>query len=281
MEYNWKEFCISQIPNMKARFKQIMGREPDLVNPKRFTDKLEWLKAYDSTFLKSICADKILVRDYVKEKLGEDISIPLLGVYDKFDDIDFSKLPNDYVMKTNHGSQTNILVHNSQINKNLAKIKFEEWLSKDWSWWGYEMFYKPIKKKILIEEFMNNDDKVALTDYKFSCFNGKPKICQVMNDRFTNSLHFNYYDMNFKPLTYISRTDHPANYTLKDEKPKTWDLMIEYARKLSEDFKYVRVDLYQINGKVYFGELTFIPAAAYIKYTDDKIDFILGEMLKL
>lgn len=147
MANNWKDFCISQIPKMKARFKQMMGREPDLINPKRFTDKLEWLKAYDSTFLKTMCTDKILVRDYVKEKLGKDISIPLLGVYDKFDDIDFSKLPKDYIMKTNHGSQTNIIVRNGQIDKKLAKRKFAEWLSKDWSWWGYEMFYMPIHKK--------------------------------------------------------------------------------------------------------------------------------------
>ena len=121
MTDNWKEFCISQIPKMKTRFRQMMGREPDLVNPKRFTDKLEWLKVYDSTFLKTMCADKILVRDYVKAKLGKDISIPLLGVYDKFDDIDFSKLPKDYVIKTNHGSQTNIIVRNGQIDTKLAE----------------------------------------------------------------------------------------------------------------------------------------------------------------
>lgn len=281
MANNWKDFCISQIPKMKARFKQMMGREPDLINPKRFTDKLEWLKAYDSTFLKTMCTDKILVRDYVKEKLGKDISIPLLGVYDKFDDIDFSKLPKDYIMKTNHGSQTNIIVRNGQIDKKLAKRKFAEWLSKDWSWWGYEMFYMPIHKKILIEEYMKNEGKSALTDYKFSCFNGEQKFCQIINDRFTNKLHFNYYNMNFKPMLDVSTNDHPANYSLKDEKPETWDLMIEYAKKLSEDFKYVRVDFYQINGKIYFGELTFIPAAAYIKYKNDKTDFEFGEMLKL
>ena len=281
MANNWKDFCISQIPKMKARFKQMTGREPDLINPKRFTDKLEWLKAYDSIFLKTMCADKILVRDYVKEKLGKDISIPLLGVYDKFDDIDFSKLPKDYIMKTNHGSQTNIIVRNGQIDKKLAKRKFAEWLSKDWTWWGYEMFYMPIHKKILIEEYMKNEGKSALTDYKFSCFNSEPKFCQIINDRFTNKLHINYYNMNFKPMLDVSRNDHPANYSLKDEKPETWDLMIEYAKKLSEDFKYVRVDFYQINGKIYFGELTFIPAAAYIKYKNDKTDFEFGEMLKL
>lgn len=128
---------------------------------------------------------------------------------------------------------------------------------------------------------MKNEGKSALTDYKFSCFNGEQKFCQIINDRFTNKLHFNYYNMNFKPMLDVSTNDHPANYSLKDEKPETWDLMIEYAKKLSEDFKYVRVDFYQINGKIYFGELTFIPAAAYIKYKNDKTDFEFGEMLKL
>ena len=277
---SWKDYCISMIPKMKARFKQMMGREPDLENPKRLTDKLEWLKAYDSTFLKTYCADKILVRDYVKEKLGKDISIPLLGTYDKFDDIDFNKLPKDYVMKTNHGSHTNIIVRNSQINKANAKRQFNEWLSKDWSWWGYEMHYVPIKRRILIEPFMS-DGNPDLIDYKFICFNGKPTYCQVIADRHSAKKHLNWYDMNWEPCKNISRKDFPANYNLKHEVPKTFEEMKEYAAKLSEDFKFVRVDFYEINRKVYFGELTFIPGAAYIKYTDDKVDFMLGEMLKL
>lgn len=280
MADKWQDFCISQIPKMKVRFKQMMGREPDIVNPKRFTDKLEWLKAYDSTFLKSMCADKILVRNYVKEKLGEDISIPLLGVYDKFDDIDFSKLPKDYVMKTNHGSHTNIIVRNCNINKFIAKKQFENWLSKDWSWWGYELHYIPIKRRILIEPFMN-DGNPDLIDYKFVCFNGKPTYCQVIADRHSAKKHLNWYDMNWNSCKEISRTDFPANYSIQHPVPKTFEQMKEYAEKLSEDFKFVRVDFYEINGKIYFGELTFIPAASYIKYTNDKVDFMLGEMLKL
>jgi len=272
---SWKDYCISMIPKMKARFKQMMGREPDLVNPKRFTDKLEWLKAYDSTFLKTYCADKILVRDYVKEKLGKDISIPLLGTYDKFDDIDFSKLPKDYVMKTNHGSHTNIIVRNSQINKANVKRQFNEWLSKDWSWWGYEMHYVPIKRKILIEQFINTN-LPDLIDYKFYCFNGKPAFCQIITDRNSNE-KISHYDMNWN---YIKDYDQIRYCSLNNiNQPKSFDEMKEYAVKLSEDFKFVRADFYEINGKVYFGELTFIPAAAYIKYKNDKADFELGQML--
>ena len=276
MEDNWKEFCISQIPKMKARFKQMMGREPDLVNPKRFTDKLEWLKAYDSTFLKTMCADKILVRDYVKDKLGEDISIPLLGVYDKFNDIDFSKLPKDYVMKTNHGSHTNIIVRNRNINKASAKKQFENWLSKDWSWWGYELHYIPIKRKILVEKYMDNGPG-GLIDYKFWCFNGKPKFFTINGDNGHGGI--NHYDFN-RNLLNISRNDYPADPNKKWNMPKNLEKMKEYAEKLSKDFKFVRVDFYEINGKVYFGELTFIPGAAYIKWKHNE-DFELGEMLDL
>ncbi len=271
---NWKEFCISQIPKMKVRFRQMMGREPDLVNPKRFTDKLEWLKAYDSTFLKTMCADKILVRDYVKEKLSEDISIPLLGVYDKFDDIDFSKLSKDYVMKTNHGSHTNIIVRNGNINKINTKRQFENWLSKDWSWYGYELHYIPIKRKILIEKYMDNGPD-GLIDYRFWCFNGKPMFYGANTDFGHGDI--TYYDLSGN-LYNIQRNDYkPTN---NFSKPSRLQDMIKIATILSKDFKFVRVDLYEIKNKVYFGELTFIPGAAYIHYKDDG-DFKLGEMLDL
>lgn len=265
---------------MKARFKQMMGREPDLANPKRFTDKLEWLKAYDSTFLKTYCADKITAREYVKEKIGKDISIPLIAIYDKFNDIDFSKLPNDYVMKTNHGSHTNIIVNNGNLNKNSARHKFNEWLSKDWTWWGYEMFYKPIPRKIIIEKFMS-DGNVALTDYKFLCFNGTPMYCQAITDRGTKHMALNYYDMNWTPCKDISRLDLQANYNKLIQTPKTFSKMKEYATILSKDFKFVRVDFYEIDGNVYFGELTFLPAASYLKYKNPSTDFEFGKMLKL
>ena len=280
MADKWTNYCISLIPKIKARFKQMMGFEPNLENPKRFTEKLEWLKIYDSTFLKTYCADKITAREYVKEKLGKDISIPLIGIYDKFDDIDFSILPKDYIMKTNHGSHTNIIVRNGKLNKNTVRQKFNEWLSKDWSWWGYEMFYKPIPRKIVIEKFMS-DGNIALTDYKFLCFNGRPIYCQAMTDRGTNHMAVNYYDMNWNPCKEISRLDLPANYNKINAKPKTFEQMIEYATILSKDFKFVRVDFYEIEAKVYFGALPFIPAASYVKYKNPNTDFEFGKLLKL
>lgn len=276
----FQEWCISQKELVRLQFRQIMCYELDLENPKTISEKLNWLKIYDSTLLKTECSDKLTVREYVKEKLGKDLFLPVLGVYDKFEEIDFSKLPIDYVIKCNHGSGMNIIVKDGNINKSEAKCKIDRWMKTDYLHL-LEFSYKPIIKKIFIEQYAENVGKVSLTDYKFSCFNGVPKICQVMNDRFTNNLHFNYYDMDFKQLTEISRNDHPANYSLIDEIPENWNLMKEYAKILSEDFKFVRVDFYEIDREVRLSELTFYPNGGYLKYKDRNTEIQLGELLSI
>ena len=280
---NWDDYCKSLLPYGIKRHEQILGKKPNLIEPKRFTDKLEWLKFFDSTMLKTLCSDKIAVRDYVFNKIGKDIFIPILKIYDNVNQIDFSKLPLQYILKTNHGSHTNIIVKNNQnIDIQKIKEKLTEWMGRDWSWWGYELFYKRIDRKIFIEKYMQDENqKNSLIDYKFLCFNGKPKFCQVISDRFSNKKHLNYYDMNWNPQIRISRKDFPANYNIIHKRPKTFELMKEYSLKLSKDFKFVRVDFYEINGKLFFGELTFCPGAAYFKYTDDTIDFYFGNELNL
>ena len=277
MDKEWLEYCKTFIPQIKARHKQMLGRECNLDNPHRLTDKLEWLKVYDSTFLKTYCSDKLTARKYVAAKLGKDISIPVLGVYDKFDDIDFSKLPQDYVIKTNHGSHTNIIVRNGKIDKVNVKKQFDEWMSKDWSWWGYELHYIPIPRKIYIEPFMCVDNN-SLIDYKFWCFNGIPKFFTINGDNGHGGI--NHYDFNGQLLP-ISRKELPADPNKIWRMPVTLNEMKCAAQTLSSDFKFVRVDFYEINGKCYFGELTFIPGAAYIQYVNDETDFTLGNMLHL
>lgn len=280
MANNWLDYCKTFIPKIKVRHKEMLGRECNLDNPRRFTDKLEWLKVYDSTFLKTYCSDKLTARKYVAAQLGKDISIPVIGVYDKFDDIDFSKLPQNYVIKTNHGSHTNVIVRNGKIDKVKAKSKFDSWMSTDWSWYGYELNYIPIPRKIFIEPFMS-DGHPDLIDYKFLCFNGMPSYCQVISDRHGKHKRLNYLDRSWQPAYDISRTDFPADYTRIDIPPKTITDMWKYAAALSSDFKFVRVDFYEIDGQCYFGELTFIPAAAYIKYTNDITDYKFGDLLSL
>lgn len=277
---NFKDYCLTFKEKILKRHYEKLHKKCNLENPVLFTDKLEWLKLHDSTMLKAYCADKIMVRNYVKRKLGNDLMIPILNVYDDFDDIDFSKLPKDYVIKTNHGSHTNIIVRDGKINIDHARRCFANWMSKDWSWYGYELHYVPIKRKIFIEQFQSGQG-TDLTDYKFLCFNGEPKYVQVISDRSNTKKRLNYYDMNWQFQKNISRLDFMNNPNMLDEKPKTFELMKEYAKKLSEDFKFVRVDFYEIDGKLYVGELTFIPAAAYIIWSNPNIDKMFGDMLKL
>lgn len=280
MDEKWKEYCISCKPKLREIWKREMHLDIDIDNPKTFTEKLQWIKIYDSSFLKTFCSDKLTVRDYCFSKLGANYFIPILGIYNSFDEIDFSKLPNDYVIKTNHGSHTNIIVRNGKLNKDNARKKFKEWMSKDWTWWGLELAYKPIPRKIFIEQYMN-DGHSELIDYKFLCFNGEPKFCQIISQRNETGQHLNYYDMKFNACKEMSRIDFPANYNIPDSKPKNWNLMKETAKTLSKDFNFVRVDFYEINNKMYISELTFYPYAGFIKYTNNNIDKMLGDMLKL
>lgn len=271
----FKEWVFNQIDAVKKQFKMKLGYDLDLDHPNTFCEKLNWLKIYDSSFLKTYCADKLMVREYVKDKLGVDLSIPVLGIYDKFEDIDFSKLPKNYVIKCNHGSGMNIIVKDGKVNKADVKRKLDLWMQTDYLHL-LEFHYKPIKKKIFIEEYKDNGE-LGLIDYKFWCFNGEPKFYGINAGNGHGAI--NYYDMNGE-IFNVQRADYPLNVNAKWERPKHFGLMVEYAKKLSSDFKFVRVDFYEIKGKIYLGELTFLPNAGYIKYQKDG-DLVLGKMLDI
>ena len=272
---NFADWCVSQKEKVKQQFTYYVGYTPNLDQPRTFCEKLNWLKIYDSSFLKTYCADKLMVREYVKDKLGVDLSIPVLGIYDKFEDIDFSKLPKNYVIKCNHGSGMNIIVKDGIINKTEAKQKLDRWMRTDYLHL-LEFHYKPIKKKIFIEEYKDNGEQ-GLIDYKFWCFNSQPKFYGVNAGQGHGAII--YYDMNGETFK-VQRADYSSAADVKWERPKHFDLMTEYAKKLSSDFKFVRVDFYEIQGKIYLGELTFLPNAGYIKYQKDG-DLVLGKMLDI
>ena len=254
----------------------------NLDNPKTIQDKINWMKLYDSTPLKSKCADKVLVHEYCKEKLGEDICIPIIKTYDKAEDIKWDELPDRFVIKCNHGSGMNIIVKDkSKLDKGAARAKLAKWMKEDFSFRnGYEMHYHAIKRKILVEQFME-DGHPDLVDFKIFCFNGEPKLCLVIGNRSSKTQSYrNYYDMDFN-FVNLSKTKNKNNPKIKDKKPEHFEEMKEYAKKLSEDFKFVRVDFYEIGGKVYLGELTFTPAAGLFNYTDKKKEIEIGNLLDL
>lgn len=273
----WQEYCLSREDDLQRMFPKA-----NLKNPTTLTDKLQWLKIHDSTFLKSFCADKITLRDYCKYILGKDICIPLLGIYKTPEEIEWDKLPTRFVLKCNHGSAMNIIVKDKDsVDRARIGKQLSAWLKCKYGDLSLELFYNVIPPRIIVEEYKEDKENGALTDYKFVCFNGNVKYLQVINGRFTNGLHFNYYTTDFKPMTDVSWNAHPARYDLPDKRPSNFDEMLSYADKLCKDFKCVRVDFYSIAGKTYLSELTFIPASGRITYKKSTTDLLFGRLLHL
>lgn len=254
----------------------------NLDEPKTIQDKINWLKLYDTTPLKTMCADKIKVHKYCEDKLGKDICIPILKVYDKPEDINWNKLPNKFVLKCNHGSGMNIVVKNKYgINRKETIEQLKRWMETDYAFEnGYEMQYHDIVRKVFAEEYKEDaSQKDSLYDYKVWCFNGEPKFFTV-NDGHGHGKWMRFYDMDMKLLSY-KRLDYPGEPENEVKLPSNIETMKEYARKLSEDFRFVRVDFYEINGELFLGEMTFTPASGYIKYKNSQHGKTIGNMLSL
>lgn len=267
---------------LKLQYRIKLHRKLNLKNPQRFTEKLQWYKINYRNPVMHNCVDKFEVRDYVKSKGLEDTLVKIYGVYDSADDIDFNTLPNTFVLKsTDGGGGLNVAICNdkstfdAKAHTDAFNIGYK--LSKKHP--GREWAYVGIKHKIIVEELLVNDinPKAGIDDYKIFCFNGEPKCIVVDTDRYI--LHKrNFYDEDWNCLNVTS--DAPACDRIIP-KPENFDKMMHVARKLSEDFPFVRVDLYNVGGKIYFGELTFYPWSGYVQYTPDEFDFKLGEMFVL
>ena len=262
-------------------FSRLNGIIIDLNNPKTIQDKLSWLNIYDTNPLKTKCADKIKLHEYCKDVLGEDICVPIIKVYNNVSEINWDELPNQFVIKCNHGSGMNIIcTDKSKLNKVDAINKLDKWMKDDFAFRnGFEAHYHDIEHKIFVEEYKNDGNK-DLIDYKFLCFNGIPIYCQVIGGRNEKSRHLNYYDMDFD-FVDISRYDFPNNPKIIDKKPINFEKMKEFSKILSEPFKFVRVDFYEIDGRVFLGELTFTPGAMAFKYKNDDDNIKVGSLLKL
>ncbi len=275
----------SKYPEMlKAMYKLSMGETLNLDNPKSFSEKIQWLKLYDSTPLKTRLADKYLVRDWVAEKIGEEYLVPLLGVWDSFDEIGFDALPNQFVLKCNHGSGMNAIIKDkSTIDKAALKKQFDEWMETDFSALYFEMHYRSIPRKIIAEKYMEDKATSELRDYKFYCFNGNPKYCQVISDRGSDE-SIDFFDMQWtlQPFTGLGAPGHPFPHSRSTiPRPETIAEMIRAATLLSTGFPFVRVDFYEIQGRMYFGELTFTPAGGFGVFEPEEWNTILGSWLEL
>lgn len=242
--------------------------------------KLTYLLVHESPDFKSKIADKILLHDYSIKKLGIDICVPIIKVYNNTDEINLEDLPNKFVIKCNHGSVMNILCNNkSNFNLEDAKLKLNKWKNSNYGLTHSEFQYINIDRKIFSEVYLQDN----IEDYKIYCFHGNPKFIRVQKhlEGVYGKVN-NYYDLNWK-LTNIETgvNGYFRRPDISFEKPKNLNLMIDYAKKLSEDFVFVRVDLYNINGKIFLGELTFSPSNLYFRLKNREQSIELGKLIDL
>lgn len=253
---------------------------PNLKNPKTFNEKTTWLKLndYNKNELVAKCADKYNVREYIEKNGFSDILNELYGVYDNFDDIDFNKLPNKFVIKCTHGCAYNIICSNKKtFNVDDARKKINKWMKEKYGDATTELHYLKIKPKIIIEKYLCDKNGRMPLDYKFYCINGAVKCVLVCSER-EEKLRLSYYDSNWNRLNY-EKKEWSSKKNI--ERPKRLNEMIEIAKKVSKDFPFVRVDLYCNNEKIIFGELTFTPACCCAPYYNDYGDKKLGGMLSI
>lgn len=297
---NYKKVISSR--NMRVKIMQILSFLPDvtvvkiqyyiktgrilnLKNPLRYTEKLQWYKLFYRNDLMAKCVDKYEVRDYVKSKGLESILVPIIGIYDSVDDICFEELPESFVIKDTLGGGGNsviIIKNKSNANWQLIKENMSKWLyTGKTKHPGREWVYDGRKSKILIEQYIDsNPEEGGLIDYKFFFFNGDLACVYGIADRVLGKeAGFGIFDKEFNILPYTRTDEKPLMRELK--KPSNYSEMVSIAKHLAEDFPHARIDLYNQNGVIRFGEITFFDGSGYMIYDPDEYDFILGEKFKL
>lgn len=274
---------ISPELNTRARYKYAFKKKLNLDNPQSFTEKLLKLKLtrYNSdTFVKQ-CADKYAVREYIKECGLEHILIPLIAVYDNPEEINFESLPNQFAMKWNYGCGYNIICPDkSKLDYKDTIYKLKKW-SRERIYLDYsEMQYKDVCKKIIVEKYLKPSNGLLPADYKVYCFNGKPMAILFINDRGTEDKTAAFFDLNWEFISYTGKGAYKEMRTIP-QKPRSLDKMIEASQKLSSPFEFVRIDYYEIDDKLYFGEMTFTPAGCL--FTSECIinGKTMGELLQI
>ena len=271
---------IPDKPMLKIQYRIKTGRKLDLKNPKRYTEKIQWYKLYYRDEKMPICVDKYRVREYIEEKGLSDILVKLYAVYEKPEEIKLSDLPDKFILKTTNGSGTNIICRDkSKLDEAELREKIKTYFKQSSASAGREWAYGKGERRIIVEELL--EDKTtsdgSICDYKFLCFGGKPEYVVYDVDRFAGHKR-NIYDTEWRDLHIAS--DCPCSDKVY-EKPETLERMLKIAKILSEDVPAVRVDLYSIEGRIYFGELTFFPWSGYVKYDPDEFDFEMGEKFVL
>jgi hypothetical protein len=253
----------------------------DLKNPKTYNEKLQWIKIYDRNPRYSLLVDKYEVKKIVGDLIGHQHIIKTYGVWNTFDEIDFDKLPNQFVLKCTHDSgSVTICKDNNHFDKEKAREKIEKGLKFNVFRDGREWPYKNVKPRIIAEAYMEDLSLGELRDYKFFTFNGKPHYVHIVSNRQNpdEETYGDFFDMDYN---HVDLTIGHNNAPVYPNKPVNFEKMKEYAELLAKDTKQLRVDFYEVNGELYFGELTFFPWSGYVQYTPDSFDFEAGEKFVL
>lgn len=271
---------ISDEEYIKMTYKYRTGKELNLSNPQTFNEKLQWLKLYDRRNVYTTMVDKYEVKKYVTDIIGEEYIIPTLGLYNSFDEIDFDKLPNQFVIKCTHDSGGLVIVKDkSKLDIKFAKKKINKCLKNNYYYSGREWPYKNVKPRIIIEKYIEDTKDNELRDYKLFCFNGKFKLMFVATNRQgKGETYFDFFDKDFKHLPF--RNGHP-NAPKLPHKPKNFEKMIDLAEQLSKDIPQVRIDFYDANGKIFFGEITFFHWSGAVPFDPEEWDYKLGKLIEL
>ncbi len=276
---SWITKRIPDEKYLKIVYKSILKTELNLNNPETFNEKLQWLKLNDRNPQYINMVDKYEVKKYVANSIGEEYIIPTIGVWERFEDIDFNQLPNQFVLKCTHDSGgLSICKDKKEFSIKEAKKKLSKSLKRNFYYFGREWPYKNVKPRIIAEKYMVDESGIELKDYKIFCFNGKAKFILVDFGRFSNHYR-NIYDLDWNLLDL--QIKFPSDNNNKIPKPKKLDEMINIAEKLSKDIPHLRVDLYSINEKIYFGELTFYHGSGFTNFLPEEWNNIVGDLLEL
>lgn len=263
---------------LKCEYKYAFGKKLNLKDPQTFNEKLQWLKLYNRRPEYTAMVDKYEVKKYVADIIGEEYIIPTLGVWDRFEDINFETLPDQFVLKCTHDSGGLVICKDkATLDLEKARKKIEWSLKRNFFHAHREWPYKNVKPRIIAEQYMEDAGNSDLMDYKFMCFNGELKCTFVCSDRFTKEgLHVTFFDNEWNVMPFERHYPSQAGGI---PKPVNFEKMKSFAMKLSSNIPFVRVDFYEINGKVYFGELTFFPGGGMEEFSPEEWDFTLGDWI--
>lgn len=280
---------LPDVMYLKILYRLKMGYDLDLKTPRTFTEKLQWLKVYDYKPEYTKMVDKLAAKDYVASRIGEEYIIPTLGVWDRVEDIDWDSLPDQFVLKTTHGGGGGGVVvcsDKKQFDKAKAIKKLQTSMHSNAGKTYRERPYLNVPRKIIAEKFMverkaKENAKISdLPDYKFFCFNGEPYYCQVIRDRHTKET-IDFYDMEWNHMPFVGLNPVARNGVEPVVKPLHLEVMKDICRKLSKDMKFARIDLYVIDDKIYFGEITLYPASGIGIFNPNKWNIELGNLISL